>query len=378
MAKNNCNDRKNKIRIGIVGYGKLGKACEKIALCDEDIELVGIFSRRNGIVSPFGTKIYNQSDLFEQSRQDNVCKEENKFDGELDVAVLCVGSQGDLEETAAKIAKRFNTVDCFDNHARMSIHMDRMSKIAREYGRLCYVGTGWDPGIFSLLRACFACALKNSKIFTFWGKGVSQGHSEAIRKIDGVLMAKQYTIPKENAMRIARATGEELSERDKHLRECFVAAKGGADKENAMRLARAAEEELSERDKHLRECFVVAKEGADKEKIENEIKNMPNYFAGYDTIVHFVDEKYFNEHCKGMEHGGVVIAKGSFEGYDSSCEASLKMQDNPIFTAGIMIAYAKANARAYKRGDRGVKSVLDIAMSDLLDGEWIDKIKRFV
>ncbi len=344
MAKNNCNDSKNKIRIGIVGYGKLGKACEKIALCDENIELVGIFSRRNGIVSTFGTKIYNQNDLFEQSRQDNICKEENKFNGELDVAVLCVGSQGDLEETAAKIAKRFNTVDCFDTHARMSIHMDRMSKIAEKYERLCYVGTGWDPGIFSLLRACFACALKNSKIFTFWGKGVSQGHSEAIRKIDGVLMAKQYTIPKENAMRIARATGEELLERDKHLRECFV----------------------------------VAKEGADKGKIENEIKNMPNYFAGYDTIVHFVDEKYFNEHCKGMEHGGVVIAKGSFDGYDSSCEASLKMQDNPIFTAGIMITYAKANARAYKRGDRGVKSVLDIAMSDLLDGEWIDKIKRFV
>ncbi len=412
MAKNNCNDSKNKIRIGIVGYGKLGKACEKIALCDENIELVGIFSRRNGIVSPFDTKIYNQNDLFEQSRQDNICKEENKFNGELDVAVLCVGSQGDLEETAAKIAKRFNTVDCFDNHARMSIHMDRMSKIAEKYGRLCYVGTGWDPGIFSLLRACFACALKNSKIFTFWGKGVSQGHSEAIRKIDGVLMAKQYTIPKENAMRIARATGEELLERDKHLRECYVVAKEGADKENAMRLARATEEELSERDKHLREsfvaakegldkenamriaratgeellerdkhlreCFVVAKEGADKGKIENEIKNMPNYFAGYDTIVHFVDEKYFNEHCKGMEHGGVVIAKGSFDGYDSSCEASLKMQDNPIFTAGIMITYAKANARAYKRGDRGVKSVLDIAMSDLLDGEWIDKIKRFV
>lgn len=321
---------KKKIKIGIFGYGNLGKACEKIALSDDEIELVGIFSRRNGVKSQFGTKVYAQDDI---------------FDFDIDVVLLCVGSQSDLTQTAYKIAKKFNTVDSFDTHAEMAEYIDRMSKIAKDSGRLCYVGIGWDPGVFSLCRAFFTAVMQNASVQTFWGKGVSQGHSEALRRIEGVLDAKQYTIPKENALKLAR--------------------EGKADT-------------LLPRDKHLRECFVVAKVGANKAKIENEIKNMPNYFAEYDTIVHFVDEKYFKERCSDTAHGGFVLANGVFDGFKSSAELTLKLESNPLFTASVLTSYAKANARAYDRGCRGVKTILDIPVCDVLEGNWIDKVKAFV
>lgn len=329
MEGKNVNVKK-KIKIGIVGYGNLGKACEKIALNDDGIELVGIFSRRKGVKSQFGTKVYAQDDIF-------------NFD--IDVVLLCVGSQSDLTQTAYKIAKKFNTVDSFDTHAEMAEYVDRMSKISKDNDRLCYVGIGWDPGVFSLFRAFFTAVMQNASVQTFWGKGVSQGHSEALRRVEGVLDAKQYTIPKENALKLAR--------------------EGKADA-------------LLPRDKHLRECFVVAKVGANKAKIENEIKNMPNYFAEYDTIVHFVDEEYFKEHCLDAAHGGFVLANGVFDGFKSSAELTLKLESNPLFTASVLTSYAKANARAYERGCRGVKTILDIPVCDVLEGNWIDKVKAFV
>lgn len=323
----NC---EKKIKIGIVGYGNLGKACEKIALSDDKIELVGVFSRRNDVKSPFGTMVYAQDDI---------------FDFDIDVALLCVGSQSDLTRTACKIAEKFNTVDSFDTHAEMTKYIDRMTEIVNNNDRLCYVGIGWDPGVFSLCRAFFTAVMQNANVQTFWGKGVSQGHSEAIRRIDGVLDAKQYTIPKENALKLARE------------------GKGDT---------------LLPRDKHLRECFVVAKVGANKAKIENEIKNMPNYFAEYDTIVHFVDEEYFKEHCSDTAHGGFVLANGGFDGFKSSAELTLKLESNPLFTASVLTSYAKTNARAFERGCRGVKTILDIPVCDVLEGIWIDKVKAFV
>ncbi len=323
-------ENKKKIRIGIVGYGNLGKACEKIILSDEKIELVGIFSRRSGVKSDCGTQVYMQDDIF-------------KFD--MDVALLCVGSQSDLQDTAAKIAAKFNTIDSFDTHAEMVKHIDRMSKIAFDNDRLCFVGIGWDPGLFSLVRAMVFGVIPNSKCHTFWGRGVSQGHSEAIRHIKGVVKAKQYTVPKESALQLVRE---------------------GVDRD------------LTPREKHLRECYVVVEKVADKEGIERKIVNMPNYFAQYDTIVHFVDEKYFDEHCGGAQHGGFVLANGVFDGFKSKAEFSLNLESNPTFTAGVLIAYAKALAKEYENGQRGVKTILDVPIADLLQGEWIDKVERFV
>ncbi len=323
-------ENKKKIRIGIVGYGNLGKACEKIILSDEKIELVGIFSRRSGVKSDCGTQVYMQDDIF-------------KFD--MDVALLCVGSQSDLQDTAAKIAAKFNTIDSFDTHAEMVKHIDRMSKIAFDNDRLCFVGIGWDPGLFSLVRAMVFGVIPNSKCHTFWGRGVSQGHSEAIRHIKGVVKAKQYTVPKESALQLVReGVGRDLTPREKHLRECYV----------------------------------VVEKVADKEGIERKIVNMPNYFAQYDTIVHFVDEKYFDEHCGGAQHGGFVLANGVFDGFKSKAEFSLNLESNPTFTAGVLIAYAKALAKEYENGQRGVKTILDVPIADLLQGEWIDKVERFV
>ena len=323
-------DNNRKIKMGIVGYGNLGKACEKIVLSDENIELVGILSRRNGVKSDFGTQVYSQNDIF-------------KFD--MDVVLLCVGSQSDLQDTAAKIATKFNTIDSFDTHAEMAKHIDRMSKIAYDNDRLYFVGIGWDPGLFSLVRALFDSVIPNSKCQTFWGKGVSQGHSEAIRRIKGVVNAKQYTIPKESALRLVR---------------------DGFDRD------------LTPREKHLRECYVVVEKDANKEEIERRIVNMPNYFAEYDTIVHFVDEKYFDEHCGGTQHGGFVLANGVFDGFKSKAEFSLNLESNPAFTAGVLVSYAKVLAKEYENGQRGVKTILDVPIADLLQGEWIDKVKRFV
>ena len=321
------------INIGIVGYGNVGKACEKIALGDRDINVVGVFTRRNPRGVQAGCKkLYSASDL-------------PKFKGKIDVLLLCVGSAFDLTDTALALAKDFNTVDSFDTHSKMAEYAQKLNSIAVDNGRLCYFGIGWDPGLFSLCRALFSSVIPNCDVQTFWGKGVSQGHSEAIRKIDGVLLAKQYTVPKENALKEAREGRGQL---------------------------------LSVRDKHLRECYVVAKEGANKAVIEDKIKNMPDYFAPYDTIVHFISKEEFEKEHGKSPHGGFVLASGDCCGEKCNLELSLKTQSNPHFTASVLVAYAKANAMAYQNGDRGAKSVIDIPISYLCEGEWIDKIGRFI
>ena len=321
------------INIGIVGYGNVGKACEQIALNDDNINVVGIFTRRNpSELQTKCKKVYFASDF-------------PKFKGKIDVLILCVGSAFDLTDTALNLAKDFNTVDSFDTHSKMAEYAQNLNSIALNCGRLCYFGIGWDPGIFSLCRALFSNVMPNCDIQTFWGKGVSQGHSEAIRKIDGVLLAKQYTIPKDSALKAARE-GQGQS--------------------------------LTVRDKHLRECYVVAKEGANKAVIEDKIKNMPDYFAPYDTIVHFISKEEFEKEHSGSEHGGFVLANGDICSNTCNLELSLNAQSNPLFTASVLIAYAKANALAYQKGDRGAKSMIDIPISYFCDGEWIDKIGRFI
>lgn len=322
------------IRLAIMGYGNLGKACERIAARDSAFELVGIFTRRDpsSLTSPFGTAFYSQDEL-------------ESFVDKIDVVALCTGSANDLTELALRVAVNFNTVDSFDTHAKMSEYASAMQKIATEKGNLCFIGIGWDPGIFSLMRALFEGVLSNGTTQTFWGKGVSQGHSEAIRRIDGVANAVQYTIPKQDALKAAReGSGETLTTRDKHLRECFV----------------------------------VACDGADKAYIEKTIKEMPNYFADYDTVVHFIDADEFNRDHTDMPHGGFVLRSGENSGKKNNLEFSLKLESNPDFTASVLMAYVKANARLYSAGMRGAKTVLDVPVGALLEGRWIERIEKFV
>lgn len=322
------------IKLAIVGYGNLGKACERIICESDDLELTGIFTRRdpNTLTSPYGSHFFGQKDIFD-------------FCGKIDVVALCTGSANDLTDTAVKIAKVFNTVDSFDTHARMCSYATDMRNIATSNDRLCFIGIGWDPGLFSLMRALFCGVCERGDTQTFWGRGVSQGHSEAIRRISGVENAKQYTIPKEDAIALSR-TGK------------------GKD--------------LAPRDKHLRECFVVAKPDADKERIEREIKTMPNYFSEYDTVVHFIDAEVFEKEHSGMGHGGFVVRSGSCGGGKVNMELSLQLESNPQFTASVLMAYARANARMYEKGYRGVMDILDIPVSEIINGTWADKIKKFV
>lgn len=322
------------MKIAIVGYGNLGKACEKIACESDEFEFVGIFSRRNPNIlsSPYGTKFYRQEEIFD-------------FVGKIDVVALCLGSANDLTDSALKIAEKFNTVDSFDTHAKMVEYCNRLDEVARDNDRLCFVGIGWDPGLFSMMRAMFFAVIPNGVTQTFWGRGVSQGHSEAIRRIDGVKDAKQYTIPKDEALEIAR--------------------RGGG-------------ESLSVRDKHLRECYVVAEENADKTRIEYEIKSMPNYFAEYDTIVHFLDEDTFAREHQGMEHGGFVMRNGYCNDKATFLEFSLKLDSNPDFTASVLMRYALANTKLYNEGWRGAKNILDIPVSKILSCDRQKMIKDFV
>lgn len=322
------------IKFAIVGYGNLGKACEKIAVNSEDFELVGIFTRRapETMSSPFGTSFYKQDEL-------------ESFKGKIDVIALCTGSANDLTELGLRAAKSFNTVDSFDTHARMAEYATQMKDITLSTDHLSFIGIGWDPGVFSIMRTLFEGVLSNGNTQTFWGKGVSQGHSEAIRRIDGVENGIQYTIPKEEALVKAR-NGEGAS--------------------------------LTTRDKHLRECFVVAKEGADKALIEKTIKEMPNYFADYDTIVHFISKEEFEKNHNSIPHGGFVLRSGENNGTHHNLEFSLKLESNPDFTASVLMAYARANAQLYSEGVRGVKTAIDVPISALIGGNWIDKVSKFV
>ncbi|MBE6717884.1 MAG: diaminopimelate dehydrogenase [Ruminococcaceae bacterium] len=322
------------IRIGIVGYGNLAKGAEAAVKENIDTELVAVFTRRD--VSSVKINTENVPVV----HVDNILDYKDK----IDVLVICGGSATDLPVQTPMYAEHFNVVDSFDTHAKIPEHFDKVDASSKKGGKISVISVGWDPGMFSLNRLYGNAVLPNGKDYTFWGKGVSQGHSDAIRRVDGVKDAKQYTIPVESALERVR-NGENP--------------------------------ELTTREKHIRECFVVANEGADKARIEKEIKEMPNYFADYDTIVHFITEEELKANHSGIPHGGFVIRTGSTNDGKNKhvIEYSLKLDSNPEFTASVLVAYARAAYRMNKEGMTGCKTVFDIAPAYLsaLDGATLRK-----
>ena len=309
------------IRIGIFGYGNLGRGVECALKQNKDMELVAVFTRRD----PSSVKILTEGVTVYKA------DEAKNMTDKIDVMILCGGSATDLPAQTPELVKYFNVVDSFDTHARIPEHFENVNKNAVESGKTGIISVGWDPGMFSLLRLYGLSILPDGNAYTFWGKGVSQGHSDAIRRIDGVANAKQYTIPVEAALDAVRS---------------------------------GVNPELTTRQKHIRECFVVVKEGADKAKIEREIKTMPNYFADYDTTVHFITEEEMQRDHSGIPHGGFVIRSGrtgiNLEN-NHIIEYSLKLDSNPEFTASVIVAYARAAYRMNKNGDSGCKTVFDVA-----------------
>ncbi len=306
------------MKIGILGYGNLGRGVEYAVSQNSDMELVAVFTRRN----PSELKINSNAKVV------NI-EEIEQWKDKIDVLILCGGSATDLPVQTPKYARIFNVVDSYDNHKQIPIHFDNVDKAAKEGNRLALISTGWDPGLFSLNRLYANAILPEGKDYTFWGKGISQGHSDAIRRIAGVKNAKQYTIPVEEALDTVR--------------------KG----ENPTFTARQM---------HIRECFVVVEEGADKERIEREIKTMPNYFEPYDTTVHFISEEELNEKHGEIPHGGFVIRTGKTAGDKKHViEYSLKLDSNPEFTSSVLTAYARAIYRLAKEGQTGCRTAFDIA-----------------
>lgn len=315
------------IRIGIAGYGNLGKGVEAAVKNAADMELVAVFTRRdpeNVKIKTEGIKAYSFDSIAD-------------FKDKIDVIVNCGGSATDLPVTTPAIAENFSVIDSFDTHARIPEHFANVDAKAKEGGNIAVISVGWDPGMFSLNRLYMNAILPNGKDYTFWGRGVSQGHSDAIRRIDGVVDARQYTVPVESAVESVR-NGENP--------------------------------ELTTRQKHTRECYVVAEEGADKARIENEIKTMPNYFADYDTTVNFISLDELKKNHSGIPHGGSVIRSG-FTGFDldtkHTIEYSLKLESNPEFTGSVLTAYARAAYKLRESGETGCKTVFDIAPALLVD-----------
>lgn len=313
------------IRIGILGYGNLGKGVECAIKHNPDTELAAVFTRRDPqtvkVLTP-GAKVVNTSEM------------ENYKDA-VDVLIICGGSATDLPEQTPVAVKLFNVIDSFDTHARIPEHFSRVDAEAKAAGHLALISAGWDPGMFSINRVYAESILTNGKDYTFWGRGVSQGHSDAIRRIEGVQDAKQYTVPVPSVLERVR-NGEVP--------------------------------ELSTREKHTRECFVVAKEGADKARIEQEIKSMPNYFADYDTTVNFISQEELKQNHSGLPHGGFVIRTGKTgwnDEHTETIEYSLKLDSNPEFTASVLVACARAVYRLSTEGATGCKTLLDIAPSYL-------------
>ncbi|MBQ8496276.1 MAG: diaminopimelate dehydrogenase [Clostridia bacterium] len=309
------------IRVGIFGYGNLGRGVECALRQNGDMELVAVFTRRDPSTVRILTEnvpVYHADDAM-------------KMADKIDVMILCGGSATDLPVQTPALAKLYNVIDSFDTHAKIPEHFANVDKAASEAGNVAIISVGWDPGLFSLNRLYGGAILPDGKDYTFWGKGVSQGHSDAIRRVEGVKNGKQYTIPVESALEAVRS-GENP--------------------------------ELTTREKHTRECFVVAEEGADKARIEAEIKNMPNYFADYDTTVHFISEEELKANHSGIPHGGFVIRSGK-TGWNLEhqhiIEYSLKLDSNPEFTSSVLVAYARAAYRLKKEGTCGCKTVLDIA-----------------
>ena len=322
-----------KIRIGILGYGNLGKGIECAIKQNDDMELVAVFTRRSPDkvkILTEGVTIYHVDQILDKK-------------DDIDVLILCGGSATDLPVQTPEYAKYFNVVDSFDTHARIPEHFAAVDASAKENGNVAMISCGWDPGMFSINRLYGEAVLPKGSTYTFWGKGVSQGHSDAIRRIDGVANAIQYTIPLDEALEAVRS---------------------------------GSNPQLSARQKHLRECFVVAEEGADLARIEQEIKTMPNYFADYDTIVHFISEETLKREHAGMAHGGFVIQSsktGWNEENNAIIEYSLKLDSNPEFTSSVLVAYARAAYRLAQKGERGCKTVLDIppALLSPEDGETL-------
>ena len=314
------------IKVGIVGYGNLGRgACIAVKKA-ADMECVGVFTRRPPeTVKPVtGDKVYSVDKLSE-------------FKGKIDVLLLCGGSATDLPATTENYLKDFNTVDSFDTHVKIPEYFEKLDKIAKSNGTLGAISIGWDPGVFSLARLLFGSILPDGKDYTFWGRGVSQGHSDAIRRIKGVKNAIQYTVPREDALK---------------------------------RVLSGENPELSVAEKHTRECFVVAEDGADKSRIEREIKEMPNYFADYVTTVHFISEEELKEKHSKLAHGGFVIRSGKTSEENSELlQLTLKLDSNPEFTGSVLTAYARAIYRLALKGETGVKTVFDIPLKYLFSGD---------
>jgi diaminopimelate dehydrogenase len=308
------------IRIGIMGYGNLGRGIECAILQNPDMELVAVFTRRSPEtvkILTAGVPVYHADEAI--TKKDDI-----------DVLILCGGSATDLPRQTPEYAKYFNVIDSFDTHAKIPEHFEAVNAAAKEGGHIAVISCGWDPGMFSINRLYAGAILPEGKDYTFWGKGVSQGHSDAIRRIEGVVDAKQYTIPIDSALRAVRE---------------------------------GQTPDFTAREKHLRECFVVAAEGADKARIEQEIVTMPNYFADYDTIVHFISLEELRRDHSGIPHGGFVIRSGKTGANKENThiiEYSLKLDSNPEFTASVIVACARAAHRLAQEGMTGCKTIFDL------------------
>lgn len=312
------------MKIAIYGYGNLGRGVECAVNSSQDAELFGVFTRRapDSVKTVSGAKVYHVDDIL-------------KYKNDIDVVIICGGSATDLPTMTPQLAANFNVIDSFDTHAKIPEHFANVDTVAKANNRTALISGGWDPGMFSINRLYASAILPDGKDYTFWGKGVSQGHSDAIRRIDGVKDARQYTVPIDEALDAVRS---------------------------------GTNPELTTRQKHLRECFVVAEDGADTARIENEIKTMPNYFADYDTIVHFISEEELQRDHSSLPHGGFVIRTGKTginKQNNHIIEYSLKLDSNPEFTASVLVAYARAISKLYNRGEYGCKTVFDIAPCDL-------------
>ena len=328
----------DKIKIGIVGYGNIGRGVEQAIKRNEDMELAAVFTRRDPAsvkVATEGAKVVHMDDMLSMK-------------GDVDVMVLCGGSATDLPVMGPEIAANFNTIDSFDTHAKIPEYFANVDKAAKEGNNISIISVGWDPGMFSLNRLYAESILVQGSTYTFWGKGVSQGHSDAVRRIKGVKDAKQYTIPVEAALEAVR-NGENP--------------------------------DLTTRQKHTRECFVVAEEGADLAQIENDIKTMPNYFSDYDTTVHFISEEELKRDHSGIPHGGFVIRSGKTGWNDENnhvIEYSLKLDSNPEFTSSVLVAYARAAYRMNKEGQSGAKTVFDVAPAYLCAADGAELRKHLL
>jgi diaminopimelate dehydrogenase len=319
-----------KISVGIVGYGNLGRGVEAAIRQNPDIVLEAIFTRRNPESIEAGTTMVSISDI-------------EQYKGKIDVLILCGGSAKDLPDQGPQLARLFHTVDSFDTHALIPDYFQKVDESAKSGGNVSVISTGWDPGLFSLNRLLAQAVLPEGNEYTFWGKGVSQGHSDAIRRVEGVRNGIQYTIPHDAAVERVRS---------------------------------GSNPELTTREKHLRECYVVLDEGANAEAVKNEISKMPNYFADYETVVHFVSDEVLRSEHSAMPHGGNVIRSGrTGNGNTQLIEFSLKLDSNPEFTASVLVAYARAAYRMAQAGQTGALTVFDVPFG-LLSPKTAEELRK--